>query len=381
MLVKLKATFECHKGTEIEFSPGITAICGVNDSGKSSLNRALRWVVCNTPTGDGYLPWWGGGAEVILTADSGEITRGRHKADNYYKVGETVLRAMGRSVPDEVFQMTKVTPLNIQKQVDQYYILNESPGATAKLINEIAGISESDDAIKLVSQVIRDLTGKIEAKKETIKEKSTLAKSLSWTTEAKEDINQIENVSYNLTTTQAELRGMESLYSELDKIQDYLLMFEDLDEAAAAVESIVEAEVGLDTFMLELEELNRLACAFESIDLERFSVLEEVGVLDELSEIGIELEEEQAELHLMAKIRDGLLQQTDYSWLDGVDFSGIDSVEAEIRRLIEEDEQMEIIRAAIEDANKQVDILSRDLARIEAEIAKIPVCTACGREL
>ena len=50
---------QSHKNTELEFSPGINAIVGSSNNGKSAILRALYWVRYNRPLGiDNLLSHW-----------------------------------------------------------------------------------------------------------------------------------------------------------------------------------------------------------------------------------------------------------------------------------------------------------------------------------
>jgi len=44
--------FQIHKKLVLEFDEKITVIKGSNDSGKSSIIRAIYWIFYNQPTGD-----------------------------------------------------------------------------------------------------------------------------------------------------------------------------------------------------------------------------------------------------------------------------------------------------------------------------------------
>jgi DNA repair exonuclease SbcCD ATPase subunit len=49
--------FQAHKNTEIDFDPGVNVISGASDAGKSSIFRALLWVITNRPSGDSIKNW------------------------------------------------------------------------------------------------------------------------------------------------------------------------------------------------------------------------------------------------------------------------------------------------------------------------------------
>ena len=60
--------FQIHKKTSIEFVSGVNIISGTSDNGKSSLIRAMRWVIENRPQGFYFKRWES--PETALTAVS-----------------------------------------------------------------------------------------------------------------------------------------------------------------------------------------------------------------------------------------------------------------------------------------------------------------------
>lgn len=47
--------FQKHKLLRLDFEPGVNAIAGISDSGKTSVMRAIRWAITNRPVGDYYI--------------------------------------------------------------------------------------------------------------------------------------------------------------------------------------------------------------------------------------------------------------------------------------------------------------------------------------
>ena len=142
MIEKIKVRYEGHAETEIEFSPGLSVLFGANDGGKSALNRAINWTANNSPRGDSMVPWLGKQeAYSTITKDGIEITRTKSGKRNGYSVGPDSYDVVGSSVPEEVSQALNLGEINIQRQVDQYYLLQATAGEVAK-----PGIGQGDQA-------------------------------------------------------------------------------------------------------------------------------------------------------------------------------------------------------------------------------------------
>ena len=82
--VRLKR-FQKHDDTKLEFSPGLNIIIGETDNGKSSIVRAIRWLIENKPSGSKFVQR-GCDANAVVEISFGDtiIKRVRGKKDNYY---------------------------------------------------------------------------------------------------------------------------------------------------------------------------------------------------------------------------------------------------------------------------------------------------------
>ena len=61
--------FESHKHTVLELSHGVYIISGNSNAGKSSLFRALRFVILNQPNGDDFINFNAQECKVIVKYD------------------------------------------------------------------------------------------------------------------------------------------------------------------------------------------------------------------------------------------------------------------------------------------------------------------------
>jgi len=59
----------------VDLSPGINVFIGPIDAGKSSVLRAIRWVVEDEPRGDDYRRRGTKSTEVHITLDSGQVIK------------------------------------------------------------------------------------------------------------------------------------------------------------------------------------------------------------------------------------------------------------------------------------------------------------------
>jgi hypothetical protein len=128
--------FQGHKHTELSFVPGINAIIGSSDNGKTSILRAIRWAYNNRPLGDDFVSHWNitekgkllGESSTTLVFDCGSLTRIKTPTRNGYTIGDVELGAIGTDVPKEVTDLFNMTDLNFQDQDDRPFLISESAG-------------------------------------------------------------------------------------------------------------------------------------------------------------------------------------------------------------------------------------------------------------
>jgi exonuclease SbcC len=157
--------FQSHEDTTIDLSPGFNAIIGPSDSGKSSLLRSLRFALYNEPKGSDFIRQSSSEAECsVYFSDGSSLTRTRTKASaGRYVVRdgsgiETELKGFSNNVPVDVpnthqmpqIQLTKdlESSLNMGYQLDQPFLIGESPGTRAAIIGRLTGVNLVDTAVR-----------------------------------------------------------------------------------------------------------------------------------------------------------------------------------------------------------------------------------------
>lgn len=222
MIISLHlVNFETHKDTLIEFAPGVNVITGSTDQGKSSVRRALTYVVFSRPVQgraknklkDSYV--------TLRCTGIPAITRGRtggEKGKNYYKIdskeicgeGADPLKAFKRTVPEEISRMIDFSEVNIQEQFKEYYLLQSTAGQVAKTIHKLLGMDMVDKTAKVANNAIKAQGKLLESRKIQIKNiKADIKKyeyvdgleaDLSDLEFALQEYEEIEAKTHNLTT-------------------------------------------------------------------------------------------------------------------------------------------------------------------------------------
>lgn len=154
--------FQSHVVTEIDLVDGLNVFVGPSDSGKSSILRALRWVLFNHPRGTDFIREGAEQCRVSLTLTDGtELVRlrSKKKALNRYilrKVDaeEEIFESLGVGPHPMILEAHGIYPLDrdtyvqVGSQLDAPFLLSETGGNKAKLIGRISGAHWIDLALK-----------------------------------------------------------------------------------------------------------------------------------------------------------------------------------------------------------------------------------------
>jgi exonuclease SbcC len=195
--------FQSHKNSLLNFHPGVNAIVGTSDSGKSAIIRAVRWLWQNRPLGDSFRSHWiteKDPTSVRLQVE-GENTNQpiitRHKRTtvyNIYRIDDApVMEGFGTSVPEEIVGILNMDSLNLQGQHDNpAFLLSESPGEVARVLNRTVRLDVLDEAVRLLSRDVRRNRGEAERARGDVKERKAELRETEWVVEAEEALENAE---------------------------------------------------------------------------------------------------------------------------------------------------------------------------------------------
>lgn len=167
--------FQCHGNLDIEFGPGLNAILGDSDCGKTAILRAIRWALFNRPDGQAFKRHGTEGETFVeLELDDGIVVRRvRSKRINRYVVtrpGQEPIQFdnFGRDVPDEVIRATGVKPAVFRReglaieisyggQFSPPFLLTESGLVRAQVLGYVSRTSILDATSRKLNDQVRQL--------------------------------------------------------------------------------------------------------------------------------------------------------------------------------------------------------------------------------
>lgn len=168
--------FQSHLNTTVQFDDGLNIIVGESNNGKTSILRAIMWVIDNQPLGTDFIMAGKKSCKVRINYDDGTfIERSRtlkdtgeylvRYRDEFGNLQDASYRGFTNAIPVEVanvHQMPKVnitkdieTHLNTLSQLDAPFLLTESPQNKAAAIGRITGTHVIDAAVKDIARTVR----------------------------------------------------------------------------------------------------------------------------------------------------------------------------------------------------------------------------------
>ena len=233
--------FQSHRGTAVKFAPGITAIVGSSDSGKTALVRALKWVVFNRPLGKSIIRQNSkGGCSVCITCENGEVSKLRDSGGTAYRVDKLKFEKVGANVPHQVNDLLNLGEINFQSQLEPHFLVLKSGGQIANYISSVLKLDILDTAVSLSSRHIKEA----------------------------------ERKRTELTATKQELEDKLTAYKTLDQVEKKVEAYFKMDAEATAVEqrvadlyNIIGPIEQVESELEEYEQLNRLEAIAQGIDV------------------------------------------------------------------------------------------------------------------
>jgi exonuclease SbcC len=250
MLKQLHAkNFRSHEETTLEFGPGVNAIVGDPNSGKTNLLRLIQWIATNRPLGEGCIrrgELEARGQMVFEDPGVSAVTRVRGKSINTYTLVDSQ-RDMeinaGNAPPDDVAELLNMSEVNYQAQLAPYFLVFESPGAIAGYIRQITGLEDIKDVLDILARKHRTTVGIIKDRKVSLEEVETKLKELDGIDldRLEESIQQYESIHEEKSIEETLLQTLERIIDQLNEVtsQKIVLPEERLSQIAqeAATES------------------------------------------------------------------------------------------------------------------------------------------------
>ena len=303
---------QSHKNSSLELSPGINAIVGSSNNGKSAILRAFYWVCYNRPLGtDNLLSHWAvdkkgnqiSPMEVTIENQNGVITRRRTKDDNQYIVNDEELNVVKTDVPEQVEAALCLTDTNIQKQQDAPFLLSLTSGQVAQYFNKTVRLDIIDRVLTNAESQRRRINQDIKTNDELLWQVKDKREKYNWLDQVERLLNkhdliqskcddfdqqiivieqQIEN--YNQYTS------IKNKYNFIDKSKQIISKIEkiDIDSIDQQIEQLTDDLLIIEDYNKKksqsFDQAKKIIFKIEKIDID--SIDQQIDLLtDQLQEI------------------------------------------------------------------------------------------------
>ena len=273
----------------------------------------------NRPSGDRIRSNFAKGATKVMieTSEGDQIWHVKDDKVNSYALGNEVFDKIGRDIPDMVQRALRVSELNVQKQLDEPFLVTSSAGEVAKTINRITRLEMVDNWVTDLTQNINSinrekerLEAEIESSIEKIKsyrvvvdlqpllEKAREANVKTATTTIKRGkiIYLIETIQKTIRNRSRDLFLRDQFQTLIDKYSDIQAEIDKRSERAKVARSTLKA----------YRDAQRLKSASELIG-KAVAIEEQKGSLGQKSKIITEIKIAQQNMFRLNTQRNGAL--------------------------------------------------------------------------
>jgi DNA repair protein SbcC/Rad50 len=276
---------QSHEDTTMNFHPGVNAIVGITDSGKSAFFRGIVWAITNK-NGKGLRSRWGGETAVEIVYNDVTVTRAVDKGNAYElsTIAEPFV-AFKTDIPFAVSEAINMDEINLQTQMDSPFLLSAdtSAGDVAKVLNKIANLTSIDTAVSNIHKKSLSISRDIVSAQEQYKKLEEQEKSFDYLPQMEIDVESWQNLQKKKSLCVKRKIDLITLLSDIERDQ------EDIEEISHLLssEKLVDSAILLTTKQKECQESAR---KLASIICDIESQVKEIASLENLFEIEEELD-------------------------------------------------------------------------------------------
>ncbi|MCK4358981.1 MAG: AAA family ATPase [Candidatus Cloacimonetes bacterium] len=358
--------FQAHKDTTLEFDEGLNVITGATNTGKSSILRALKKVIRDTPGGNNFVNIDEKECVISVETENNEITRHiaiSSKGDtktNEYILNDELFAKFGKEVPIEIIRALRMpeidfdsikVDLNFADQLEGPFLLSSTPSLKAKVLGKLSGVDVLDRAIIQTNKCLRKTSNEVKSDTVSI-----------------EKLNQELSEFIDISKCEKEL---DDLNQSLNKIEQDLLLLEKLKGFKNSLDDVVKRGKKIKKDLENLEIVGTIN--FDTIEKD-FILFQKIK---ELSVQTIDLNIKEEILQTKIKYLQILVSQE----------TNFDSIESDLeclKRVCDFEKQL-VIFEKVEKCEKNVENLNISVGSKVEELKKfltdLKVCPTCNQTL
>jgi len=214
---------------------GLTVITGANNSGKTSLMRAIRGVFENSPFGS-LLRKGEDKITVDLEFDDGRtVTWEKGPKHNAYTIDGYKLSGVGRGAPEELKDLgvhsmvaaNNVVWPQVANQFDGTIFLLNRPGSVlAEALSDIEKVGKLTSALRLSEKDRRSVNSELKVRRKDLIEQENMMSLYKGFESVEEDMESLHSQRKTLSKKASEYNLIEGLYKRLEVCRKAVRAFE-----------------------------------------------------------------------------------------------------------------------------------------------------------
>ena len=236
--------FQSWKDITLDLDPGVNAIVGPSDCGKTVAFRLLNWIFNNRPGGNEFHSWAGGDPYgAVDLGNDGIVTRSRRANENIYTLNDQEFKAFGTNVPEPIQKALNISDINFQFQLDDPFLFGETPGNIARKLNEVVDLAVIDKALFNINQRYRQEVNQLknaEDKKEALSDE---LEEYVWLANADASLTELEQLDQSVIHNKQQALAIEIIIKEIHHIE------KDIDQVSSGpikAENEIQELINLD---------------------------------------------------------------------------------------------------------------------------------------
>ena len=263
---------QSHKNSKLEFSPGINALVGSSNNGKSAILRSLNWAITNRPLGtEILLSNWAYDSKgkqteemsVKVEKENSVLIRRKTKTENEYILNGEKMETIKTDVPESVKKFFSLSETNIQKQQDAPFLLSQSSGKTAEYFNRIVRLDIIDKVLTNAESSRRKMKNQFEsAEKEEKKLEGDLEK-YEWLDSVEKLIEKykaVDSKCNDLLEIRDDLKESVEKFDEINKKK-----FPDFTKQKKILKELEKLDSEIEDLEDEVENISESISEFENL--------------------------------------------------------------------------------------------------------------------
>lgn len=397
--------FRSYKNAYIEFHPGVNAVIGANDSGKSNLLRAINLVAQNQPDGDDYISDWGSDMDIQLEVGNKIVSRFRnvvwnkkekkHKAgtDNLYSLSgeKEPFRSFGRGkVPDIIKEYLNISSLNINFQLDSPFLLGKNPADVAKHYNELVNLEVIDRTISNIASALRKERSELKVEQALAEKKTEELKEFDWLPNAEKDLSKLEKLNNYLKKLNTDWSDLACLIKSFERLEKQNQELSEITKHEKSVNDLIHKEAEIKIISADQADLTLLISDIKSLkneDKKLKKIIRYQEKVDSLIKTAKQINKDIERENELRKCIEQLKQyqrtekqyKTIIKYADKID--ALLDLDGEIEEEINKFNQLQdLIKKQIK-LNQEQNILTDKLKKLESEFEELmpEICPLCMR--